>query len=71
MTNSSKWNRVSALECSSGKNRIKRPRPSANSFKNSPHLPLALAMNTAALRHISARAVLNNPLCPDRTASEQ
>jgi hypothetical protein len=26
-------------------------------------------MNTAALRHISARPVVNNPLCPSRTTS--
>jgi hypothetical protein len=32
-------------------------------------LPAALALNTAALRHISARPVVNNPLCPSRTAS--
>lgn len=36
--NSSQWNRVSTLECSSGKKRIKRPRPSAISCRNSPQL---------------------------------
>jgi hypothetical protein len=32
-------------------------------------LPPALAVNTAALRHISAHPVVNNPFCPNRTAS--
>jgi hypothetical protein len=44
-------------------------RPSENSGTNSPHLPPALAVNTAALRHISARPVVNNPLSPNCTAS--